>query len=133
LRSYRWPGNVRELRSVVREAVLKATDRLLASDLRFGQDEASAEDESATLSGDAGADGPTAADDALSWDQYVERHIHDGRGHLYAGCLAWMERRLLRRILDHTDGNMAAAAAILGFTISGLEQKMSRHGIDVDD
>jgi DNA-binding NtrC family response regulator len=130
LRSYGWPNNVRELRSVVREAVMKAADRLLASDLRFGQDGEAA---SATRSGGGGADGSTAEDDALSWEQYIEKHLHAGRGHLYAGCLGWMERRLLRRILDHTDGNRAKAAEILGFTMSGLEQKLGRHGIDPDD
>lgn len=134
LRSYGWPGNVRQLRSVVREAVMRASDQLLASQLRFGEEEEEPVSQgSATRSGVGQAGDSTKDNDLLSWDRYVEKQIHAGRGHLYADCLGWMERRLLRRILDHTNGNRAAAADMLGFTVSGLEKKLAVYGIDPDE
>lgn len=52
-------------------------------------------------------------------------------GSLYAEAIAETERKLISRVLQHTSGNQAQAARILGITRVSLRKKLRTHGIDL--
>ncbi len=99
---HRWPGNVRELRNAMeRVAALARRAVVGVGDLAF-------------LNGDA------AEPSGAGW--------LDGT---LPEAVARLETALIRRALEHSGGNRAEAARILGIHRQLLYEKLRQHGIDV--
>lgn len=133
-----WPGNIRELRHAIEKTALKATggiihledlppETALAASLSH-QPESQVHLDSATcvwtkdqLQSKTSASGQGASDAQ-----------DDLPGMLYDEFLAVVEPPLLRTVLEHFQGNRAAAANMLGLHRSTLRQKMRRYRLDAD-
>ena len=119
LESRHWHGNVRELRNAVEHAAVVARGRALTIN-----------------------DFPDPQPDGESADQNPERRlieavtawfrqqISDADSPPLQGALGdVVEPTLLRLVLEHTQGNRAAAAEILGIDRGTLRTKMRSHGL----
>jgi DNA-binding NtrC family response regulator len=122
LRNYAWPGNVRELQSVVRQAVLNATGTVIVPDflpqevrgVRFAP-------ESGSQKSGLACDLPA----------FVERRLTESSTDLYAETLAEMERFLITRVLQETEGNQSRAAEVLGITRGKIRDRISTFRISL--
>ncbi len=122
LARYPWPGNVRELQSVLKQALLRATGRVLVPD--FLPEVVRAEPGT--------GDPPPSPGAAPEWDRFVTERLQAGAQDLYAEALALMERQLLTSVLRHTAGNQVQAAKILGITRGSLRTKIRALGIKIE-
>ncbi|MBY0521946.1 MAG: hypothetical protein K2R98_01020 [Gemmataceae bacterium] len=119
LRRHPWPGNLRELQSVLKRAILATTGPVLLPD--FLPDALRA------------SDPPLPATSGKSFsDAFIVERLQAGAENLYAESLALMERQLIVRILEHTQGNQLQAARILGITRSSLRFKIRALGITIE-
>jgi two-component system nitrogen regulation response regulator GlnG len=120
LRHYTWPGNVRELQSVLKQALLQATGSILVPDflpmalLKQGNHAES-----------------VGQGDSAPLVQFIEEQLGTGTENLYDQALRRMERILLGRVLQHTNGNQVQAAKILGITRGSLRNKLRELGITI--
>jgi two-component system nitrogen regulation response regulator GlnG len=122
LARYPWPGNVRELQSVLKQALLQATGRVLVPD--FLPEAVRAEP--------GACEPPPSPGAAPEWDRFVADRLRAGSQGLYAEGLALMERQLLTSVLRHTHGNQLQAAKILGITRGSLRTKIRALGIKIE-
>ena len=125
LMRYDWPGNVRQLQSILKQAILHATGSVLLPDflpaeIRGGGSHAMA---TATTSNGKMVD---------NLGTYIEGQLNCGSRTLYADMVAYMERALLSRVLQHTSGNQSQAAKILGITRGSLRNKIRQLHITID-
>lgn len=121
LRSRPWMGNVRELRNAIEHASVVARGRgLEVSDLPPPQQRP----------GDGSTDQSAAVEAMIeSWAQQQlssDEPIDD----LYERMLSELEPGLLKAALEHTNGNRAAAAQLLGIHRGTLREKMKRHRME---
>ncbi|MEM7226572.1 MAG: nitrogen regulation protein NR(I) [Pseudomonadota bacterium] len=128
LESHAWPGNVRELENLVRRlAALYSQEviglEIVKSELAERQD---------------GAARPAAEDESLG--EAVDRHLKGyfaahGQGlpapGLYERVLHEIERPLIARALDATNGNQIQAAGLLGINRNTLRKKIRELDIQV--
>lgn len=118
LQGYSWPGNVRELQSVLKQALLQASGRVLVPDfLPAGLWQAP----------------PAPPPQGLppDWESFLESRLQAGSQDLYAQWQALTERHLLLRVLQHTGGNQLQAARILGLSRNCLRAKIRSLGIRI--
>lgn len=101
LMGYGWPGNVRELENEVQRWVALAEDKIRPDDL------------SPAIR--AAVEGDVEDPDDLHLRTRVDR----------------LERGLIARALERTDGNQTRAAALLGLSRFGLQKKLRRLEADV--
>jgi two-component system nitrogen regulation response regulator GlnG len=120
LRQYGWPGNVRELQSVLKQALLQATGAILAPDFL-----------PASLAKRGNAGDAVSADDTRPLLQFIDEQLAAGSEDLYEQALRRLERLLLGRVLQHTNGNQVQAAKILGITRGSLRNKLRELGITI--
>jgi two-component system nitrogen regulation response regulator GlnG len=127
LQRYDWPGNVRELQSVVRKAILNSSGPVIVvKDLP-------AEVRGTGRPGGHAAAGPAAeGSEESDLRPYVERRISAGTEELYAETLERMERYLITRVLEETEGNQSQAARMLGITRGSLRNKIRSLGIRIN-
>lgn len=103
LRAYPWPGNVRELRNVMERSVLLSTTPVLTDqwlNLPKASSVPTPDDPSALV---LSLDGTTSLDD--------------------------MESHILSTALERTDGNVSAAARLLGISRQTLRYRIEKHGL----
>jgi len=116
LKKYNWPGNVRELENVIRRAVLlSSTMEILPCDLNI-------------TPGERGGDSLENLI-AARLRPFVERMEARGRQDIYALIMPFMERPLLRLVLERTGGNQLRAAEVLGINRNTLRKKIKLLGI----
>jgi two-component system nitrogen regulation response regulator GlnG len=120
LRQYPWPGNVRELQSVLKQALLQATGTILVPDFL-----------PASLSKSNISVESPGNEEARPLLQFIEEQIAAGTENLYEQSLRRMERLLLTRVLQHTQGNQVQASKILGITRGSLRNKLRELGISI--
>jgi two-component system nitrogen regulation response regulator GlnG len=120
LRRYSWPGNVRELQSVLKQALLHAAGTVLLPDFL-----PPLSNESETKPGEAAAT-------EISLSEFIEQQIKAGSENLHEDCVRRLERLLLTRVLQHTNGNQVHAAKMLGITRGSLRTKIRDLGIRID-
>jgi two-component system nitrogen regulation response regulator GlnG len=120
LRRYPWPGNVRELQSVLKQALLQAAGPVLLPDFL------------PALNPAAGPAGEAADLPGDGLERLIERGLEAGSTDLYAESIRWLERLLLTRVLQHTQGNQLQAARLLGITRGSLRTKVRELGIRID-
>jgi len=115
LRGHTWPGNVRELQSVIKQALLHAAGPVLIPD--FLPD---------VLHQDTvGVHEPSMID----LKRFITHRLEAGTENLYLQTISSVENQLLTRVLEHTQGNQAQAARILGITRTTLRNKIRSLGL----
>jgi DNA-binding NtrC family response regulator len=102
LRAHDWPGNVRELENVLRRLLVLCGERIRAEDIDLGAP-------------------PAAAPTSLAGPA--------GRGIDYREARERLERDYLIDALRRSDGNVSAAARLLGLHRRSLYKKMRRLGL----
>jgi two-component system nitrogen regulation response regulator GlnG len=122
LRDYSWPGNIRELENVVKQTLVQATGSVVIPDFLPPLDTCGPTD--------LGSDG-RSEDEADHLSYFMERRIKAGSENLYAESVEYLERRLLARVLQETEGNQSQAARILGITRGNLRNKVRTLGIEM--
>ncbi len=123
LRRYLWPGNVRELESVLKQAVLKSSGSALLLDFLPGKLRITA-----SSMPDPAEPQPESS---FEFDSFVDERLSAGADRLYDEALSQFERRLIARVLQHTDGNQVQAAKLLGISRSTLRSKIRQLGISI--
>jgi two-component system nitrogen regulation response regulator GlnG len=120
LRHHDWPGNIRELQSVLKQALLCESGHVLTSDsLPVG------------FKGPGKATMPSPIDAAPSgdWEQFVDEQLQSRTRELYAHWQSLTDRYLLKRVLNHTKGNLSRAADLLGISRKTLREKLDSLGM----
>jgi two-component system nitrogen regulation response regulator GlnG len=120
LRHYHWPGNVRELQSVLKQALLQATGTILATDFL-----------PVSLLTKSNPGDAAAVEEPTTLVQFIDQRLGAGTEDLYEQTLRRMERLLLGRVLQHTNGNQLQAAKLLGITRGSLRNKLRDLGITI--
>jgi two-component system nitrogen regulation response regulator GlnG len=120
LQQYPWPGNVREVENTMQSAVLMATGPIL---LPEHLPETVREPRLTP---------PAAGGAPQDWEQLIDDDLHAGRSGIYAKALEKMERFLLTRVLQHTNGHQTRAAELLGITRGSLRHKLRALGMQAD-
>jgi two-component system nitrogen regulation response regulator GlnG len=120
LRGYPWPGNVRELQSVLKQALLRAHGPVLLPDFLPELPEAPAAPAPASPPG--GRSDPEA---------FLRQRLGPDSRDLYAEAHREFDRLLLPHVLEHTGGNQARAALLLGIARRTLRTKLQDLGLHV--
>src|SRR5688500_13964100 len=121
MRRYAWPGNIRELQGVIRRAILMATGPVIVPELLPRE----------VISGEQ--DTPAHRGDGSRGFDTILREREQARSlNLYAEALEWMERILITRVLNRTEGNQSRAAEILGITRGSLRHKIRALGLSIE-
>lgn len=118
LKAYSWPGNIRELQNVLKQALLAASgDILLPAFLP-------------ELTGD-NLDTPPLPSTSLNpeLESLVEELISSHSTDVYATVHSYIDRFLLKRVLEHTGGSQHKAARLLGVARQTLRTKLKELGI----
>ena len=116
LDSYHWPGNVRELENVIRRAVLLSPNIVInPEDLMLPQSRHRKE----------------SIEDLISTRlrPLIEKTDHKLRQDLYDLIMPFMERPLLRLVLEKTKGNQVQAAELLGINRNTLRSRIQKLNI----
>ncbi|MCA9247151.1 MAG: sigma-54-dependent Fis family transcriptional regulator [Planctomycetales bacterium] len=121
--AYEWPGNVRELQSALKQAMLRATGPVLVPE--FFSDAVRRPSELSAAPATCGEPGDG------DWPELIDQRIRDGAEELYAEMQQRMDRILLTRVLQATDGNQLQAAKILGITRGTLRSKIRALGLEI--
>jgi two-component system nitrogen regulation response regulator GlnG len=120
LRQHPWYGNLRELQGVLKQALLQATGPILLPEFL---------PESVRSRGTKGKETGSAA--GVLAESFVRERLQMGSQNLYAEALELMERTLIVKVLEHTQGNQLQAAKILGITRGSLRFKIRALGIAI--
>ncbi|MBI5562195.1 MAG: sigma-54-dependent Fis family transcriptional regulator [Deltaproteobacteria bacterium] len=117
---YRWPGNVRELENVLRRAVLLSPGTVL-----------SVED----LNLPAARHRSESIEDIITAKlrPFIEKTGGKGKQELYDLVMPFMERPLIRLVLEKTRGNQVQAAEVLGINRNTLRSMIKKLKIKIDD
>jgi transcriptional regulator with GAF, ATPase, and Fis domain len=118
---YSWPGNIRELQSVIRRAILMATGPVIVPELLPRE----------VVAGEQFSTSPHKGGDN-GFDVFLREREQARSLNLYAEALEWMERILITRVLNRTEGNQSKAAEILGITRGSLRHKIRALGLSIE-
>jgi len=131
MKHYRWPGNVRELENLVRRLVALYAEDVISKDIVESE---LAEPEQRQTSSST----PIAEDESLV--EAVERHLEvyfAAHGNslppagLYERIIREVERPLIIKSLEATQGNQIKSAELLGLNRNTLRKKIRDLGIEV--
>jgi two-component system nitrogen regulation response regulator GlnG len=134
LRACAWPGNIRELEGALKQAVLQAQGYTLTP--------SSLPPLAATIAGVAGTSDvvvrPTArsksepgAQDRFDVEGFIRQRLGDGQSNVYSETRDYVDRLLFKLALEHTQGNLTAAAELLGISRQTMRVKVRALGISV--
>jgi DNA-binding NtrC family response regulator len=129
LQQHSWPGNVRELQSIVKETMLRASGRfVLADDVEtvFGQFR-SVSAPAQSLSTHGAGENPERLDVERMLDEMLAR----GENGVYRSVLDQVERMVLARVLQHTQGKQGVASDVLGINRTTLRNRLRDLGMSV--
>ncbi|MFH2011357.1 MAG: sigma-54 dependent transcriptional regulator [Pseudomonadota bacterium] len=121
LMDYDWPGNVRELESIVKKAIIRCkSDIIIPEDISF-EDDANGvhpREEEAPL--DYGLNG--ILDSLLK--EVSSLSAKDG-----LDTISYLEKMLVIKALEKTEGNQIKAAKLLGINRNSLRRRMEKYGV----
>jgi two-component system nitrogen regulation response regulator GlnG len=120
LAGYSWPGNIRELQSVLKQALLRASGSVLLSVFL---------PELSGHPGERAQDSPSGPDPGL--ETFIGQRLGPDARDLYAEVHRELDRRLLPRVMEYTNGNQHQAARLLGIARQTLRQKLRDLGLHV--
>jgi two-component system nitrogen regulation response regulator GlnG len=121
LRHYGWPGNIRELQSVLKQALLRASGPVLLP--AFLPESLERPSEAPPLS-------PVGGKSGVETFVVHQRLASDARD-LYSETHRQVDRLLLARVLEFTQGNLQQAALLLGIARQTLRLKLRDLGLSV--
>ncbi len=140
LTNYDWPGNVREMYSVVQQAVLNAVGPIIIPEFlprkitersANGKPQVHSGDEPATTSEPASfVDLQCRPLDDLS--SFIDEEIRSKSTNLYAAVVDRVERYLITRVLQSTNGNQSKTAEILGITRAKIRDRIAAFNISME-
>jgi DNA-binding NtrC family response regulator len=119
---YSWPGNIRELQSVIRRAILMATGPVIVPELLPRE----------VVAGEATSSNHASKGGSNEFEAFLREREQARSLNLYAEALEWMERILITRVLNRTEGNQSKAAEILGITRGSLRHKIRALGLSIE-
>lgn len=119
LESYYWPGNVRELMGVIRTAMLNSSGGVLFPESLPAELRSAPQTTAAAL----------AAASQASLEGLVTRLLASDEDKLYDRATTELDRVLITRVLDETQGNLSKAAQRLGVSRNTLRSKMRACGL----
>src|SRR6202163_3248084 len=120
LRNHSWPGNIRELQSALKQALLQASGTILLP--TFLPEFSGKPTESSPAS-------PARADPGL--EAFIRERLVPDANDLYAETHRQVDRLLLLRVLEFTNGNQHQAARLLGIARQTLRIKLRDLGLSV--
>jgi two-component system nitrogen regulation response regulator GlnG len=109
LRGYSWPGNVRELQSVLRQALLRASGRVLVP---------------AVLPELPGPPPPVTAGPVSVLEEFIRGRLREGSEALSEEVHRELDRVLLPLVKEHTRGNQFQASSMLGVARQTLRRRL---------
>lgn len=120
LTQYSWPGNVREMQSVVRQSLLNATGPVIVPSFLPPELITPMLSKTPEL---PQIDNATGVPSDLA--PFVNRRLEADSRNLYAEALEQMERYLITRVLQVTEGNQTKASEILGITRGKIRDRVN--------
>ena len=147
LTSYSWPGNVREMFSVVQQAVLNTIGPIIIPEflprqvtettsiparsqpLPPPQPPASG-GETTSLDGRELASASSSTLDDLT--AFIDQELRNKATDLYATVVDRVERYLITRVLQETNGNQSKTAEILGVTRAKIRDRIASFNISME-
>jgi len=126
LQSYSWPGNVRELQSVLKQALLRASGKVLVS--AFLPEVSGHHRSEIPSPSTAEIRSPTSDRD---FEAFIRQRLGPDADDLYSSAHSHFDRLLLPIVLDFTGGNQNQAARLLGIARQTLRQKLRDLGLHV--
>jgi two-component system nitrogen regulation response regulator GlnG len=135
LRTYAWPGNIRELEGTLKQAVLQAQGYTLTPSSLPPLAEAIPgvpATSDVVYRPTARSQGePGAAQDRFDVEGFIRQRLGDGQTNLYGETRDYVDRVLFKLALEHTQGNLTAAAELLGISRQTMRVKVRALGISV--
>jgi two-component system nitrogen regulation response regulator GlnG len=140
LQRHDWPGNLRELQSVLKQSMLEASGRFLLPDFlpqvlrhvkAMEAPAARAEGEQAISATGRQPPSPQSCPPADA-EAFLRQRLTSGSENLYQEWISLMERYLITCVLQHTGGNQAHAARLLGIDRATLRSKLRSLGIVIE-
>ncbi len=125
--AYPWPGNVREMQSIVRQSLMNATGPVIVPSFLPLEITTATKPKDLTA---IAADNDTGVPSDLA--PFVNRRLEAESRDLYAETLETMERYLITRVLQATDGNQTKASEILGITRGKIRDRVNLFQISLD-
>jgi two-component system, NtrC family, nitrogen regulation response regulator GlnG len=119
MEGYPWPGNVRELENILRRAVILCPGSVISlEDLNLPQARQKRE----------------SLEDIISTrlKPFIDKTESKGNQELYDFIMPFMERPLIRLVLEKTRGNQVQAAELLGLNRNTLRKKIKELNIRLD-
>lgn len=118
LEAYHWPGNVRELENIIRRALLLSPNSVLTpSDLNLPE---------ARQKNDSLEEIITA-----KLKPFIDKTDTAGKQNLYDLIMPFIERPLIRLVLEKNKGNQLQAAEVLGINRNTLRKKIKTLKINI--
>jgi len=103
LLNYDWPGNVREMKNIVKRAVLMADDNIIqSSHLQLTENNNS---------------------ETINIPNVIDRGVS------FSNIMNNVEKNLIKKALNQTNGNKSIAAKLLGINRKALYRKLEKHGL----
>eukprot|EP00475_Leptophrys_vorax_P030369 TRINITY_DN45443_c1_g1_i4.p1 TRINITY_DN45443_c1_g1~~TRINITY_DN45443_c1_g1_i4.p1 ORF type:complete len:505 (+),score=27.66 TRINITY_DN45443_c1_g1_i4:67-1581(+) len=143
LTNYSWPGNIREMYSVVQQAVLNAIGPIIIPEFLPRQitdahpvpAHAPAapivkEEPSAPIEMHSVPAAQTSSLDDLS--AFIDNELRSKSTDLYAAVVDRVERYLITRVLQETNGNQSRTAEILGVTRAKIRDRIATFNISME-
>lgn len=127
LTAYDWPGNVRQLRAVIRRCVLDTVMPVITPDILPGAITGTVSPVKKTPTQDVvPREEPT---EGTQLPQLVQRLLDERSTNIYAEAMEYMERFVILKVLQTTDGNQSQAAEMLGITRGKLRDRINSYNI----
>lgn len=127
LKAYSWPGNVREMQSIVRQSLMNATGPVIVPSFLPMEVSTGVKPKGAT---EIASGNETGVPSDLA--PFVNRRLEADSRDLYSETLEQMERYLITRVLQATDGNQTKASEILGITRGKIRDRVNLFQISLD-